>query len=373
MTGRWLAVALLATVVVAGCLGGPAESNPNVTPRETPSPGEENEVSAGTVPGVSNGTVANATALARANEAWLAESGGEVTITQSAGEGQAQYRVRIGSSFSTYGLSGSLPEGARPTSYEIWSNESTRYIRLETADDVRYRVTERERTRPNSLAEVERYLRAGAFTVAGASTGNGTVVLTAEAPTTQGDESGHSGGLSAVSGRLVVGASGQIYELNASAKRDGQPITYQYELDGTGLDRVARPAWFDEVPASATLHPDLEINPVNGSVLAIRNVGEDPVPHRSTIAVSMDEVNGTASFETELAGGDTRYAYFDAADGTLQLSAGRPESGVVDPLTSPVSVTIATDDGVTLLSMGMGWGSETASSEGSSSGGTETG
>lgn len=373
MTGRWLAVALLAMIVVAGCLGGPVESTPSDTPATTPSTGDQNEIAAGTVPGVSNGTVENATALALANEAWLADSGGEVTVTQSAGEGQARYRVRIGASMATYGLSVSPPDGDQATSFELWSNESTRFIRLETADDVRYRVTERERTRLNSLAEAERYLRAGAFTVEEASSGNGTVVLTAEEPTTQADDSGPSGGLSSVSGRLVVGASGQIYELNASAKRDGQPITYHYELAETGVDRVARPAWFDEVPASATLHPDLEITPVNGSFLAIRNVGEDPVPPNSTITVSTDEANGTATFETALAGGDTRYAYFDAADGTLQLSAERPETGVIDPLTSPVSVTIATDDGVTLLSMGMGWGSETASSEGSSGEGTETG
>lgn len=315
-------------------------------------------MSSGGVPGVSNGTLADATALARANEAALSETGAELETTQSVGGEEVSFRLRLGPGFSTYALSGAYPAGDRQTRVEIWTNETRRFVRIEGGDDVRYRVVDRENDLPSSLAPIESLLAGGQFVVRNDSTGDGTVVLTASEPAAPADGSRE---YSSFDGRLVVDGSGQIHNLTVSTVDEGRSVTYRYDLRRAGNGQVTKPDWFEDVPESATLRPDVAVDVENESYLVVRHRGGDAVPAGSTLAVTANETAGNATFETALDSGDTRYAYFHASDGTLRIAADRPDGDVVDPVTSPVSVSLATDDGVTLFSASMGWGSESAS------------
>lgn len=376
MTRRVLVLVVLGAVVLAGCSGGPTETTASEptdsgTPATSPiDDGGTTDVSSEGIPGVTDGSLANATALVRANEASLSQTGGEVRTTRSDGDDETEYRLVAGSGLSTYTLSGTRSFTGQTTAIELWSNETTRFIRTQSESGTNYRTAERRHDRLNILEMPEDYLAAGEFTVANESTGDGTVVLTADEYVPPTDGHGPFADVTSFSGRLVVDESGRIHNLTVSAVDEGQTVTYRFELVRTGVERVAKPDWFDDVPASATLQPELTVDVENSSYLAIRNEGGDDVPRNSSISLTTNGTTGNATFETALTAGSTRYAYFRATDGDFRLTADRPAAAVVDPVTSPVSVTITTEDGVSLYSASMGWDSETASAEESGSAST---
>lgn len=366
MTRRLAVLIALLAVAVAGCVSGPG------TPTTTPA--NETSISAEQVPGVTNGSVTNATALTVANDAAIIDRGGAVTISD-AGD---TYRLAVGADFSTFEFSGSrVGSDGQTVTIDRWSNETTQFIRMAQAGESSYRARQRQDD-PRFFRRVGDYLAAGDFTVANESTGNGTVVFTADEYVPPADGYGPFENVTSFTGRLVVDESGLVHNLTITAMSDGEPHRFRYALDRVGIDRVARPDWIGDVPATASLAPDLSIGIENDSYLAIRNEGGDSVPRNSSLTLTTNGTTGTATFETALDAGETRYAYVDAS-GTVRLSADRPAASNIWPATSPVSVEITTADGVTLQNAGIGWSSSTASatetevsggSSGSSGGGS---
>ena len=115
------------------------------------------------------------------------------------------------------------------------------------------------------------------------------------------------------------------------------------------------------MPPTADLQADLSTDIVNDSALRIDHEGGDTVPRNTTLRFTANDTAGTVTFDAPLEAGDTRYAYFAAANGSLVLTDDRPAADAPESIDSPASVTISTADGVTLLSVSMGWGSEPAS------------
>lgn len=359
------ALLVVALVLLAGCLGGP----PGSTADATPTPTEQPPTSSADVPGVANGSLTNATALARANEAILADRGAAVDTSYAEDGDATGFQVRLGAGGSTYTLSGTYPTGgAESAVVDIWSNETTRVVRTDAGNDTQYRVVARDSDLPNTITLAERYLQSGQFTVQNTSSGDGTVVLTADEAAPSTDRGGPFSDPSAYSGRLVVDSDGLIQNLTVSAVDEGRSVTYRYDLVETGVDRVAPPDWVAAIPASATLDPQLEVTLENESSLAIRHQGGDAVPRNSTLRLTMNETTRTATLGSALGDGDVRYAYVSADTGELRLVTERPTPDAVDPLTSPISISLVTGDGVTLHSGGMGWESGSASAGGGSSG-----
>lgn len=372
VVGRRLVVCtVLMVVVLGGCVGspGPNPADPE-TGTETPS-----EISGAAVPGVTNGSLTNATALALANEAELSARGGAVEVNRSTETRQSSFRFVVGVDRATYTLAGTYSEvGDRATSISVWSNETTRILRMTSDGEHTYRASDRRHARLAALEGVRERLAAGEFTVANETTDEGTVVLTADGPDRSGAGDGPLTETSEYSGRLVVSKSGLIHNLTVSATVDGEDRTYRFGVRRTGIDRVDKPEWTDDVPASAWLDPTLSVNVENSSYLVVRNEGDDPVPRNATISITTNGTTETGPFETALETGDTRFAYIDATGGQLTVTSDRPSAGAVESVTSPVSVTITTEDNVTLHSGGMAWESESASEgAGSSSGTTDTG
>ena len=99
MTRRLLVLVALAAVVLAGCTGGPgADATPEPTATGTPTAGDggTNAVSAEEIPGVSDGTLTNATALARANQELLSETGAKIQMRHRPGvRADCQRRLRL--------------------------------------------------------------------------------------------------------------------------------------------------------------------------------------------------------------------------------------------------------------------------------------
>lgn len=363
MTRRVLALCVLTTVILAGCIGAPTDPGTDATP--TPDPdGDGTSVSADEVPGVESNALTNATALVAANEAAIGQSGGQIAVVRGQGDERGTYQLTAGSGFSTYNLTQEYTTGDGLTPrVDLWSNETTRYIRMMEGTETSYRVLEREQTRLDLLGAVEEFVAGGDYTVQNESGPDGALVLTAESYTQPTDARSAFSDVSSYEGQIVAGESGLIQNVSVEAVDDGRSMTYRYELVRSGIEGVPQPQWLADVPESARFHPDIEITPTS-SALSIRHVGGDPIPANSAIRIESNGTTSVASFDSEL-DGETRYAYRNASDGALRIAEDEPTAENVEPIQSPVSVTITTDDGVTLYSASMGWDSETAA-EGSS-------
>jgi hypothetical protein len=354
MRHRSLVLLALAAVVVAGCIGPTGTATPTETPTRDASGIDVEEI-----PGVSDGRLTNATALTAANGATIVETGGRISITQPSGD-DADAVLTVGSDGS-YALSSTRSVSSGTVTVDYWGNESATYLRTQSNDQTRYRLVERSPDVLDSFnASLEAYLAAGSFSVANESSDPTTVVLTADEFDTIDDSLlSHA---SSLSGRLVLTQAGQVQNLTITGQVDDRSVTFRYELQQPIIERATQPAWLSEFPANADLRPELSVDVENGSYLLIENTGGDPVPRNATLAVEANNTDDTTTFASALAVGETRYAYFDA-DGSLHLSETPPDSARATSIDSPVSVSIATADGVELFSGGMAWESSSASAD----------
>ena len=356
-------LALVPVLVLAGCIGGPGVEQ---------GPSDPTNVSADQVPGVSNGTLSNASALVAANQKAVTTNGAILQVNQSSDRMTIAARLVIGADFSTYSLSGTGSAGDdTSTAIDQWSNETTQIIRTSSDGQTNYQVLAGHDDRLTILSPVTQFLSAGDFEVANDSSSDGTVVLTADnvsaASTSMPDAESFDG-------RLVVNESGQIQNLSVTVTRSGETVSYSYELRQAGVESVAKPDWIDDVPPGATVQAQLTVNVENDSYLTLEHAEGDTVPNATTVRVESNGTTATVSLNDSLSAGDTRYLFFDASSQQLRVTADRPEQSTISPVTSPASVRIVTEGGAVLHSGSMGWGSESASENGagSSSGSTTT-
>ena len=356
MRHRLLVLIVLSSVLVAGCTGLQGTETPTAeTPTASPTEPKTSDVA-----GVSNGTLTNASALVAANGRIIAENGARVGIEQTRPGMDRESLLTVGADgASTLTTTSTTGSGQSGTS-DYYTNDSATYIRLQSSNGTGYRVVEQGYNPLDGFnSSLETVLAAGTFTVAADSTGSETVVLTAEEFDTTGT-SGFLDDTTALHGRLVVTRDGQIRNLTITGQQDGHTVVYTYEVRQSPIERASPPAWIADVPPSASLHPELSTAVENGSYLRIEHRGGDAVPRNATLAFSANNTAGTVSFDSPLEPNETRYAYFAASDGALVLTDAQPTSEATATVDSPATVTISTVDGVTLHSVGMGWGSESS-------------
>lgn len=359
-----LAVAL--TLLLAGCLSGAGSPGVGTATSEGPA------VTPGQPPGVSDGRLTNASALAAANADRLGESGFVAVTNRSFGGGETfDHRVVAAPEASTYALRGSRTVGESSSGVRIWGNESVGVVRLGDGPGASYRTRPRGYDVVGDLVRLDQYLRAGEYTVAN-ETDDGKTVLVADtyAPV---DGHGPFAEASPFHSRLVTDGSGLVHELHLTATTPNGEISVSYSLERLGTERVDRPAWIADVPSDVFLHPELRTDVVNGSYLEVSNAGDDPLPAGSVVSVTTNGTTYEATVESALESGDRRYAYVTDDGTSLALSADRPEDGAMTPLTSPVSITISTESGTTVHSGGIGWGTATASESGGGGGNATAG
>jgi hypothetical protein len=342
-------LALGIALLLAGCLGGlTAETNPS----------DSTDASPEAVPGVSNGTLSNASALVEANLNAVTTDGAIIQVNQSADEMNIDARLAIAANVSTYRLrgTGSASEG-QSTSLDQWGNETTQLVRTTSRGETNYRVLDEPDDRLSLLTTIDEFLSAGEFTVSNESATDGAVVLRIGNDTSSTSSRSAS---RALDGRLVVTESGQIRNLSVTTTRDGQVVSYKYELLQAGVDSVAKPDWGADIPPGATVQARLSVDVVDGSYLTLRHDSGDVVPTATTVRVESNGTTGTAKLERSLSAGETRYVYFDAASDSLLVTTDRPAGSDVSAVSSPVSVRIATDGGAVLHSGSMAWESASA-------------
>jgi hypothetical protein len=384
MKRRLLTVCVLAAVVLAGCTGATGTQTPasdgetNATATETP-PAEtgatetETSVDPAAVPGVDDGSLTNATALAAANRDIVVDRGGIVETVQNSATNRVESRLTLGAGLDTLRTERDIEtEGGSTGTQDIWANDTV-YIRTIGENGPQYRTTERGAQEPTLTNGIlPRYLAAGAFTVApDAAAGDGRVVLTADDVAQGYTGEGELAGLSAFEGRLVVGADGLVQEFSMNATAEGGELSYRYDLVQAGVDRAPKPDWVAEVP-TATLGADLRVSQYEveeDSYLLLRNDGSEAVPAGARVIVESGggNVTGTATLAAPF-GEDPRYVFF--ADDELRVSTTQPGENA-QPLSSPVSVTVVSAEGQNLLSASLAWGSASAgeSTAGGSGGG----
>lgn len=354
MKRHTVVLALVPALVLAGCLGAPGTAT---------DPADSPDISPDQVPGVTNGTLSDTSALADANRQAVTTNGAIIQVNQSAKEMDIDARLVVGANVSTYSLSATGRLGTnQSTTIDQWSNETTQFVRTVSEQETKYRVLDGHDDRLSILSSVGEFLSAGEFAVANETAGDGQVVLTAdnasETSTSMADSE-------AFDGRLVVSESGQIQTLAVTLTRAGESVSYRYELRQAGVQRVPKPDWLDDVPPSASVQAELSVHVANDSYLRLEHTRGDVVPSGTTVRVESNGTTDTATLDASLSAGETRYLYFDATSQHLRVTTDRPEQNAVSPVTSPVSVRIVTDGGAVLHSGSMGWGSESASEGGS--------
>ena len=354
MTRKLLLLVVLASVTIAGCSGVQSPGTP------TAGPTDDTDVSPDEIPGVSNGTLTNATALATANGAGIVDDGAKIRITRTGPDRETRLVLTVADD-GTSAFSRTVSADGDDATVEYYTNDTATYVRTQTDGETSYRVVERTfRPLEGVNSSLETVLAAGDFTVANESTDSATVVLTADEFDTSLD-SHILDDATPQDARLVVTQDGGVQNLTVTGEQDGQTVTYTYERHQAAVDRAPAPGWLADVPPTADLQADLSTDVVNDSFLRIDHDGGDTVPRNTTLRFTVNDTAGTVTFESPLEAGDTRYAYFAASNGSLVLTDDRPAADTTEPFDSPASVTIETADGVTLLSVSMGWGSESAS------------
>ncbi len=286
-------------------------------------------------------------------------------VNRSSAQGTIDARLVVGANLSTYTISGtgSLSDG-QSTTIDQWSNETTRFVRTSSDEKTNYRVLEGHNNRLTILSQVYRFLSAGDFEVANETSGDSNVVLTADSVSAA---STSTGDVESFEGRLVVTESGRIQNLSVTATQDGETVTYSYELRQAGVDSVPEPDWIDDVPPGASVQAQLSIDVENNSYLTLKHIRGDVVPSATTVRVESNGTTDTVSLDGSLSAGDTRYVYFDASSQELRVTADRPETRTVSPVTSPASVRIVTEGGAVLHSGSMAWESTSESASGADS------
>jgi hypothetical protein len=354
-------LALVPALVLAGCLGG-------LTGETGPS--DSTDVSPEQVPGVTNGTLSDASALVDANRNAVTTEGAILQVNQSSSQMNIDARLSVGANFSTYSLSGSGTVGADQfTTIDQWSNKTTQFVRTSSDEQTNYRVLDGHDDRLTVLSSMREFISAGNFEVANETAGDGMVVLTADSASAA---SSSMADLERFDGRLVVDESGQIQNFSVTLTRQGEQVSYSYELRQAGVESVSRPGWVEDVPPGATVQAQLSVDVENDSYLTLEHSRGDEVPSATTVRVESNGTTDTVSLDSSLSAGDTRYVYFDASSQELRATVDRPDASAVSPVTSPVSVRIATDGGAVLHSGSMAWDSATAHEAGDSSSGSSS-
>jgi len=294
MTRKSLALLVLLSVTIAGCSGVQSPGTPTAEPTDV-SPDE--------IPGVSNETLTNATALVAANGAGIAAEGATIRVTQTAPDGERRLDLTMAAD-GTAEFSRTMSADGNESTAAYYINDTATYVRANMDGETSYRVIERPlRPFEGVNSSLESVLTAGNFTVANASTESATVVLTADEFSLPPDVLGDATPQDA---RLVVTQDGRIQNLTLSGERDGEAVTYTYEQRQAAVDHAAAPDWLADVPPTADLQADLSTDIVNDSALRIDHEGGDTVPRNTTLRFTANDTAGTVTFDAPLEAGDTR-------------------------------------------------------------------
>jgi len=347
MTRRALLVIVLASVVLAGCAGLQGTDTPT---------DDGTGVAIDQIPGVSNGTLTDAEALAAANSATITATGGEIGVVYDGSAVDSESVVTVGAD-GTSVLSTTTPNG--PT-LDTYSNETATYVRMQSEGETRYRVVEQAGGAFDRInSSLTAYLSAGEFTVSNDSSDPTTAVFTAESFSGL-DDGEFLDNSNLVSARLVVNQSGQVQNLTVTGEQRSETVSFTYELRQSGVERATAPGWVGQIPPTAALQSELTIDVGGDSYFRIEHTGGDAVPQNATLEVRTGNASGTVTFGSELEPGETRYAYFAANNNSLVLTTEQPAADATTTLTSPASVEV-TAGKTTLHSGSMAWASESAS------------
>lgn len=257
-----LAVALAALCLTAGCsFGGAGTASPTPTPdlaaEETP-------------PGVSDGRLANESALLSAHTDRLVATGGVWDVETNATVYRAGASGRVARTQRTFLEPGRVEyvyQLANPSSrFTVWGNRSLQVLRGEVGDRERFRVAEAADNRSLVGARLlAPQLHEGELAVASINrTADPTRVTlrTTTPPETARAFPRNATNVTGYTAVLVVDATGRIHSFEANATYDvraggetvveGADYELSYRLLDRGPPRVQRPEWVNRTLANAT-------------------------------------------------------------------------------------------------------------------------
>ncbi|WP_336338127.1 hypothetical protein [Haloarcula brevis] len=380
-----LAVALAATVVLAGCTGFFGETTESTTPAETVTPTETESGGAPPTepatatpsrtptptpagaerlaPGITRDGIVNPVELMAAHQRELLAAGYEtnqtvvstyngsvsnrlVVHTTSGPDGEIAYQ-----NGTAYGFDADGTETV--TGNAVWLNTTAMVSRHVEAGSTTYRVQPRLYP-PESLiwySGLQRDIQFGAaeYEVTSVDQLDGKRVVTLEASIDRVD----GDGVDDTTATLRVDEDGVIRYAETDANYGGGNVYHTYyTVERLGVAPPARPDWLDAVPPSASLNVGLDVYGFDETSAELVHTHGDAAPVGSIVTVVS---NGTL-YETTLDEpfrDGTRYLWVDT-NGTLRATSERPDADAVRELGPVVTVTVRAPDGGELFSTSLG-------------------
>lgn len=370
MNWKSFGIALLTVMVlVAGCLGGPAENGTTQTTntaRQTKTATTTNTTIAPTnadlPPGVTTGGVSNASVLVSAHESALTETGFQFVFrTSGHRDGKPFDAVQRGRAAA--GLSTVLYEvnATSDTAYHsvVWKNDSTTVVEITNGGKTRYQVHSRIYRGVAKSYTIREMLRSGEFAVAHVERVGGQTLTTLRADRYSGD--GGFENVSAYNATLVVDSAGCVHEFHWRVETEKQSRTVDFELTATHSAAIERPDWVDK--AGEFIAADIRTSTESGR-LVISHRGGDVLPAGSKIELGHDGKTYTATFDQPLETGETAYLYFPKDGGDPILTTTDPGTDAGVRFDGSYSLSIVSPGGVVISSSGfaVGHASSSASS-----------
>ena len=355
-----LVVAVVATVVLAGCSGGqstttaPTADEPTTDPGTT-TPGDDGgDAGSDSLDGVDaqpwmTGDGVNGTKLLSAHFGSLSDTGYRVETYQNSSGILSLERTgvqRVGANGNTVYEYDTVSSNGNSTTRafvnDTWVlTESTNETRSVYSD---YRVSGGG-SNLNISQQLVQYVRLGDYTVNRTYEVDGETrieYVAAEPADVQGADA-----ITSFDGRIVVNPDGRIYELGVAATQEAQygnaTTEFQFALAEVGSGDVETPAWVSTARQQATT-VDFGYE-FNGSVMEITHEGGDAVAAGTQVVVTPQAGRGVAFavLEEEFEPGETMYV---SSTGGRELNvSSSPPANPDSSLGGAVNVALYGSDG----------------------------
>ncbi|GAA0247110.1 hypothetical protein ACFFQF_05925 [Haladaptatus pallidirubidus] len=374
---------LTAMLLVAGCVGGPANDagTPTAaTETGTPTATLTTETTTPTTPlepslptGISDDGSVNASRLISAHESALEETGYEFeyrSVTEAGGEANTTTHwgtVAEGRTSFVKHAEYTTDSSSEQYGMHLWANGSVLLTKQVVDGQTNYNERAQDDHLRQQLASVatmtetlDDLLASGEFEVTKTdrSSGQSFVTLSATEPT---DDSQFENATE-FDATLVVDSSGRVHEFHRTVTTDRVRLEQNFELSFVDTTSVERPQWADD--ARAVLTANVEVS-TSKNAIELEHESGDTLAADSTVRIEHGGETHVLEFGGTFKSGERVFIYYPADGDAPVLVADEPTDVNAERIEGEYSLTVLGPNGNTVTAMGFGVGYSDESSHSS--------
>ncbi|WP_049971611.1 DUF7537 family lipoprotein [Haladaptatus cibarius] len=373
---------LTALLLVAGCVGGPAENTGTAAPATettditaTATETTKSTTSLASLPsGISDDRTLNASRLLSTHESALKTSGYEfdyrsVTKTDGTVNATAMLWGTVAEGQTSFERHTEYTDGSA-TAYRthLWANDSV-LLTKQTADgQTQYNERAQSEQLRAELAQtgmmtrtLTELLNSGEFTVTKTEDSSGQALITLKATEPANDSEFENA--TDFDATLVVDSSGRVRQLHRTVKTDDVHLEHDFELTLSGTTAVERPDWSEK--AHETVSANIEVNAAERTI-ELEHAGGETLSAGSTVRIEHDGKVHLLELERSFEPGQHRYLSYPGGGDPVLLTQ-RTSGANGDRIEGSYSLAILDSNGNTVTSMGFGVGHSEATDSSSDS------